>query len=306
MPNEQKRLQFVFGLAVSLALLATGCRSVPVPIAPDSPVSPTAAVASFDEFLGRYVDGQGRVDYAAAHEDRSDLDRYLAAIAASSPDSDPNTFATDDERLAYWINAYNAWVIAMVLEAWPIDSVLDVDNPLGWIDARAGFFLLQRVTVGGERMSLLSLENDIIRKRFDEPRVHFALNCASKGCPRLPREAFSPVRLSEQLEREAQRFLYEDRNACVDDDARLVRLSSIFDWYEADFTGWMERNRPGAPATLVGYLRDQAGDRVSSCDDCEVEFFEYDWALNVAPSAHASSAETASPSVAGGSTCPSS
>jgi len=266
-------------------LLALGCTTIPVPAAPTVPSVPDPG--DFDRFLGRHVDGEGRVAYAAARTDRADLDRYLAAVAATSPASDPERFGDDAQRLAYWICAYNAWVIAMVLDAWPIDSVNDVRNPLRFVHPGAGFFLLRRVQVGGERMSLYHLENRVIRRRFDEPRIHFALNCASGGCPRLPAEAFVGERLESQLARETRRFLSEARNVSVDLAARRIRLSKIFAWYEEDFTGWMERHDPDDPATLVGWLAAHApGDvaaRLVQCADCSVTFVDYDWSVNAQP-----------------------
>jgi hypothetical protein len=270
---------------VAVTLLA-GCASVPVPAGPPAAGPAKLEVADFDAFLHRHVDDQGRVDYAAAASDRADLDRFVIALAASSPDSDPAAFGSEASRLAYWIAAYNAWVIVMVLEEWPIETVREVNPTLG-IEGPAGFFFLQRVLVGGDRLSLWTLENRIVRKRFDEPRIHFALNCASIGCPRLPAEAFTKERLEEQLTRETLRFLSEERNVSVDLEARVVHLSEIFDWYASDFTGWLERHRPGAPATLLGYLQEHApaptAERVAACADCAVAFTPYDWGVNAQP-----------------------
>ena len=276
-----KRLRLLSGL-VLLATLA-GCTSVPVP--PAQRASGVPDPAPFGAFLGRHVDGNGRIDYAAAASDRADLDRFVAAIAEASPDNRPELFPTPSHRLAYWINGYNAWVIAMVLSALPIESVLDAPpRGLRWVDRRAGFFFLSRVVLGGDRMSLYTLENGVVRKRFDEPRVHFALNCASVGCPRLPPEAFVGDRLEEQLARETARFLREERNVAADPARGVLALSSIFDWYEEDFTGWMERNRPGSPATLQGWLLDQSppevAAQVAACAACRIEFVDYDWSLN--------------------------
>ncbi len=265
-------------------LVASGCSSVPVP-SQDAPALPDHS--DLDAFLARHVDDLGRVDYAAAGSDRAGLDRFVVAAASASPDSHPEAFGTDDDRLAYWINSYNAWVIAMVLRDYPIDSVLDAPNPVAWIDRRAGFFFLRRVLLGGDRMSLYTLENGVVRARFDEPRIHFALNCASRGCPRLPPEAFTGPRLRLQLARETARFLAEERNVSVDSESRVVRLSMIFRWYESDFTGWMERHRPDAQATLLAWIVDQApaevAERVAACVGCDVEFVPYDWSLNDLP-----------------------
>ena len=245
----------------------------------------------WDAFVSRHVNDLGRVDYPAAVRDREDLDRYLAAVAAASPDATPSGFHTEADRLAYWLNAYNAWAVQVVLERYPVGSVREVQTPFTrlatpLLPKGAGFFFFHRIQLGGAKTSLYYLENSVIRKRFDEPRVHFALNCASIGCPRLPRSAFRGESLEEQLERETRHFLAEDRNVHVDPSQRVVRLSSIFDWYEADFTGWMERHAPQEPATLLGWLRHHAEpDRrrqLLACSDCRVEFVPYDWGLNCA------------------------
>jgi hypothetical protein len=237
--------------------------------------------AEFDGFVRRHVDANGRVDYAAAKGDRADLDRYLAALAQASPDSHPERFPTPDDRLAYWINAYNAAVIAAVLPHYPIASVRDVPPPRGLFFLPGGFafFTFQGVVLGGREVSLRELEHDVIRGRFDEPRVHFALNCASRGCPRLPAAAFSAERLDAELAREALFFVREPRNVRADPDARVLKLSQIFEWYEADFVG-----RPGGPATLAEYIAsllppDEAR-ALRACAACRIEFIPYDWRLN--------------------------
>jgi hypothetical protein len=107
---------FLAAPLAALVLLA-GCSSVPLPPDPGGADSAGLDVGDFDAFLSRHVDARGLVDYQAAQTDRADLDRYLLAIAASSPDTDPASFESEASRQAYWINAYNAWVIAMVLDA---------------------------------------------------------------------------------------------------------------------------------------------------------------------------------------------
>jgi hypothetical protein len=236
--------------------------------------------ADLDAFLRRHVDASGRVDYAAARRDRADLDRYLAALAQASPDSHPERFSTPDERLAYWINAYNAAVIAAVLPHHPIASVRDVPPPRGLFFLPGGFafFTFQGAVLGGREVSLRELEHGVIRGRFDEPRVHFALNCASRGCPRLPAAAFSAEHLDAELMREARFFVREPRNLRIDPSAHVLYLSQIFEWYAADFV------RPGGPATLPEYIAsllppDEAR-ALLACAACRIEFIPYDWRLN--------------------------
>ncbi len=273
-------------LLLGLALVVAACSTVPIPAPP--PVGEGLPDhTDLDAFLARHVDEAGRVDYAAAVGDRADLDRYVAALARHSPDATPSAYPEEADRLAYWINAYNAWVIVMVLDAYPIASVRDVSNPLRLLHPLAGFFLLRKVTLGGERISLYSLENRVVRRRFSDPRIHFALNCASISCPRLPAEAFAPERLEAQLSREADRFLSEPRNVRVDAEAGEIHLSSIFDWYASDFTDQVERVAPGRSATLSAYLISNApkevAEQVARCEGCREVFVPYDWGLNDRP-----------------------
>ena len=242
--------------------------------------------AEFDHFLRRHVDEEGKIDYAKVLGDRADLDRYRASLAQTSPDRNPEAFGTEAGRLAYWLNAYNASVIGLVLDHYPMSSVQDLLPPwyLAFLPEGSGFFALQRFTLGGSRTSLYSLENLLIRRRFHDPRVHFAMNCASASCPRLPAEAFDPERLEEQLERERDLFLTDPRNVRIDEDQRVVYLSSIFEWYEGDFVDWPQEEFPDDEASLWTYLElnlpHENAAEIYTCSDCVIEFISYDWTLN--------------------------
>lgn len=242
---------------------------------------------AFDQVLKQSVDSDGLVDYASLKKMPEILEHYYSAVVRYSPDSHPERFPTESERLAYWINGYNAAAIKIVLEYYPIPSVTAVKPPraLFFMPDKSGFFLFQRVCYGGIDTSLYGLENRVIRERFAEPRVHFVLNCASRGCPRLPREAFEGRDLDRQLERETRRFFSEARNFRVDVEAKRVYLSSILDWYREDFIDWLERRYPNRKADLLQFARlylDQAGrrklDRLPA--DYSIEFIDYDWRLN--------------------------
>ena len=276
-------------LALGLLMASLGCTTT---ISPPEPVDPsmtaprsTFSHAAFDAVLAKYVDGRGRVDYTALAQDTRPLDAYYATLAAASPDSHPDLFPTEDDRLAYWINAYNAGAIETVLHYYPIESVKDVrSDALFFLPKLAGFFYLQRIELGGKKTNLYDLENGLIRKRFLEPRIHFALNCASIGCPRLPRHAFHADVLQQQLEDETKLFMSEERNVDIDVDDGKIELSSIFDWYEKDFTKWMEKHHPETEPTLIEYVKlylpDDELAELERCTDCKVEFIEYDWGLN--------------------------
>jgi hypothetical protein len=273
---------------VALALLfVAGCATIgPRVEITEASSSREGFHGDFDSFLRRHVDARGRVDYRAAVGDRADLDRYIGLLAKVSPDSHPRLFPAEMDRLAYWINAYNASVLHLALHHYPIRSVKDVSPPapLIFLPRLSGFFVFRRVTLGGVPVNLYYLENGVIRERFPDPRIHFALNCASIGCPRLPNHAFQPEGLERQLARETARFMAEPRNVEVREGEGVVRLSSIFDWYRSDFTNWVKENRSGEEPTLLTYVRlhlpPETAARLAACQDCEVEFVPYDWGLN--------------------------
>lgn len=280
------RLARLAGLALLLGLSA--CATTIHPLQRPNPRAlPPAEFshADLDRVLQRFVDDQGLVDYAALSRAPFVLGTYLGQLAAYSPDRTPALFADEDARLAYWLNAYNAVALRWVLEHYPIESVQDVTR--WWtapLPAGAGFFYALRFPFGGRSTSLHALENRIVRGRFPDPRTHFALNCASLGCPVLPRHAFDPARLEEQLAHETQRFLAEPRNFRIDASARTAWLSEIFDGYEGDFTGWQARR--GGDATLLGFVADHAGARAAAdatraaAEGFAVRFTPYDWRLN--------------------------
>jgi Protein of unknown function, DUF547 len=252
------------GAALVLAVLAGCSTNVPPPGASgqagQAPPTTEAAEASWNRVLQTHVDDQGRIDFAGLTRDRADLDTYVAWVAAVSPASSPDSFGTPEARLAYSINAYNA--LAMY-------NVVRSGLPLRQPSDKVRFFYSDKLLVGGTRLSLYAFENDVIRPLGD-PRIHFALNCMVKSCPRLPREPFAPERLEAQLDAAAREFLNDRRNVDPFPPKRVVRLSMILNWYEKDFLA----KAPNLAAYVDGYRPEPipAG--------YEIEFIEYDWALN--------------------------
>ena len=277
--------------AVALAALPA-CRTLvePLPSAQAAIAASTAAVPFahdvLDGVLQQHVDAQGRVDYERLHRAPGQIERYYAQIAARSPDSHPQAFANAEHRLAYWLNAYNGAVLASVIRLHPIASVEQVGAPwyLFFLPDTAGFFYLREHVFGGDAYNLYDVENAIVRPRFADARIHFALNCASAGCPRLPDRAFDPERLDEQLDREARRFFAEERNLLIDDEARTVTLSQILGWYAQDFLDDL-RQKGVAQPTLIAYAAAYAppairGRLTGEAADYQVVFRPYDWRLN--------------------------
>jgi len=214
----------------------------------------------WDRVLKRFVNAVGEVDYAAIKAEPAPIDAYLAAIASVSPDSHPQLFASAHDQLAYWLNAYNALVTKGVADAYPTKGV----RHLG---ADFAFFKRAVYVAGNRRVSLDNIEHDTIRKRFAEPRIHFALVCAAVSCPRLDRDAFLPATLDAHLDRLTRQFLSERRNLLIDAAHNRITLSSLFKWYGADFQS--------VPAFLAHYVP-----AVASLRNPRLRYFEYDWSIN--------------------------
>ena len=286
-----RRLAGLAGLAVTLALGA--CHS-PI-LRPDpggAADTQTGPIRSPDEwnqrytaFLQRHADAEGYVDYAAIRRDPTGLNRLYAWIAQHSPDSHPGLFPEKADRFAYWLNSYNLAVIVGVTRHYPIDSVRDI-RPLHPVSLKSGggFFVALRFVFGGETKRLYFLENNLIRERFEDPRLHFALNCASLGCPELPREAFAGERLEAQLARETRAFLRSPENFRIDHETETIRMSALFDWFRKDFLRALRRRGvedPSLPDYVLPYLGEARRQTLMEVrDQYTVAFLPYDWSLN--------------------------
>ena len=236
--------------------------------------------AQWDGLLQRHVrvlDGGNatQVDYPGMLAERALLREYLASIAAV----EPKLFASwsQAEQLALLINAYNAWTVELVLSDPQIDSIKDLGSLFQSPWKR------QFINLLGKTRSLDELEHQLIRGEhgYQEARVHFALNCASIGCPALRAEAYEGARLEQQLSDAQQHFLADRSRNRLSGDS--LQVSSIFKWYRADF----EQKGQG----LAAYLAAQANaldltqsQRQQLLDgQIEIEFLDYDWRLNRAP-----------------------
>lgn len=263
-PRMEKTGEYMkkFVLVVA-ALLLTGCASVPRPAGEPVP----AGAPPYDAWarvLDKFVDSQGRINFATAAKDRADLDRFVAYIYDVGPNNQPQLFPTPDHVLAYHLNAYNALAMHKVIETGIPQTLAGTK--------KIGFFYLGKVQVGGEPISLYDYENKVIRA-LGETRVHVALNCMSVGCPRLPREPFLAEKLNAQLDREARLFFNEARNVALSEDAKTLRLSEILKFYTEDFLA-------KAPS-LAAYVNRYRSAPVSEA--AKVEFIPYDWTINRQP-----------------------
>jgi Protein of unknown function, DUF547 len=227
-----------------------------------------AAAAPFDHsawngILQRRVDDQGRVAYRTlAAEDRAALDGYLAALAAADPAGWPRA-----EQIAFWINAYNATIVAAILEGYSAESVL----------SRYQLFARHTRKLAGRERTPDQIEKRILLG-FGEPRVHFAIVCASSSCPRLRRQAWTGDGLDADLDQAARRFLADPKRNQVSAGADPIRLSMIFKWYQKDFGGSEDAVR-----TWVGRHSDDTTRRSLLEGRPAIEYLDYDWTMNAQP-----------------------
>lgn len=250
---------------------------------------------SWDRVLKKFVTEKGRVDYAALKANPGDLNQYVEQVARRSPISDPNAFPTRDSQLAYWINAYNALVMKAVVENWPTKSV----RSLGKLYS---FFWGRKFLAGGKQYTLDDIE-DILRKKLAEPRIHFAIVCASNSCPRLQREAFTPENTERLLDEAARFYVNEPRNLKIDVAHNRVTLPEILGHYHEDFENYVRAHN----ATMTGqpkvdYIRLYASPAnralLDQLKNPKVDHFGYDWGINDvnAPVATGKFAEKEAPS----------
>lgn len=233
--------------------------------------------ALFTALLMDHVDAQGLVDYAALRTDER-LPRYLATLAAT----DPATLPNDDARLAFWINAYNAFTLQLIADHYPIKSINELATGgkyLGYLIGQTAWDI-KFAPINGERLTLNHIEHDIIRKRFSEPRIHFALVCAAISCPPLRREAFVAAKLETQLREQGEIFLRDPAKNRFDPAKRIATISKVFDWFKVDF-GTSEAR---VLASVASFVSPPSGPLLARYPaSWKIEYTHYNWALNAQP-----------------------
>ncbi len=218
----------------------------------------------FDGVLSRHVSKDGLVNYKGLKGDEGFM-RYIEYLSNTDPDGLPS----DKDRLAFWINAYNAFVLNGVLEEYPIKSVLDVS----WIPH--SFFKRKKFETKHGEITLQTLENEKLRDAFQEPRIHFAINCASMSCPKLLTESYKAEKLEKQLESQAKSFLNDKSRNYLDKKNNILYLSRIFKWYEGDFIKKGEK----IESYVARYLNPDDAEFVRN-NKVTIKYLDYDWDLN--------------------------
>ncbi len=213
----------------------------------------------------------GRVDYAGLKQGgKNELSAYLRTLESVSRDQ--YDAWTREQKLAFWINAYNAHTIQLILDHYPVQSIRSIGKmPLAAFRKR----FISMPAFRKRKMSLLFIENKILRKQFSEPRIHFAIVCASKGCPVLRSEAYRAADLDQQLEEGARRFVRDPAKNRFDAASGTLYLSSIFKWFGGDF----DRAAGTVPLFIARYAEEPTAAAIRE-GNAHVAFLPYDWSLN--------------------------
>lgn len=229
-------------------------KSEPQRMQDPSPKKPDLSHTVFNNLLKKYVSSTGKVDYKGIKADKEKLYEYLEVLEANPPQNSWDK----NKRLAYWINAYNANTIKMIVENYPTSSITKI-NAKPWDQPIA--------KIGDKTYTLNQIENEIIRPTFKEPRIHFAVNCAAKSCPKLLNEAYMPEKMEAQLDKMAKAFVNNTEANTVSE--KKAELSKIFEWYKDDFT---------ASGGVISFINQYLEVKVK--DNAKVSYKEYDWNLN--------------------------
>lgn len=246
-------------VALAFSFLVFSCQSSSLGMVGTRPPSHQL----WDQLVKTYVKPNGMVDYKGFIKDKAKLEQYLKLISDNAPD---RKSWSKNQQLAYWINAYNAFTVKLIVDNYPTQSIRDLGPKLK-IPLIKDVWHYKFFKIGGVESSLDEIEHSILRKEFDEPRIHFAINCASVSCPPLLNEAFVAEKLESQLQKVAVLFINDPtRNKITSDNARI---SSIFFWFKGDFT---------KKESLIDFLNRYSKLKIKS--NAKVSYLDYNWNLN--------------------------
>jgi hypothetical protein len=209
---------------------------------------------NYNAFLNQHVSSSGKVNYTLAKSNMADLDKIINEFQRNLPESN----WTKNQKLAYWINAYNLFTIKLVASNYPVSSIKDI-TAKPWDKVF--------IELGEKKLSLNDIEHKEIRAKFNEPRIHFALNCASESCPKLLNRAYKASSLNSQLTQSTKTFL-NDKSKNDLSDVNSIKVSQLFDWYKTDF------DKDG---DIIVFINTYVS---TPFDKPKISYLDYSWKLN--------------------------
>ncbi len=209
--------------------------------------------------LNKHVTKAGAVNYKGFIQDKELFQEYLDDLSGNPPGNN----WSEEAKLAYWMNAYNAFTVKLIIDNYPLKSIKDIGDGLPMVNSP---WDIKFFKIGKTDFDLNTIEHEILRKQFTEPRIHFAINCASVSCPKLRNEAFVAQALEQQLEEQSIDFLTDsNRNLIGPNESKL---SKIFDWFKSDFL---------KQSPLDEFI---AKYNPKFNKEAKIEYLPYDWNLN--------------------------
>jgi hypothetical protein len=286
--GQLSRAVFVFcALVLAVAVNATAAESA-TPVKPTGEEGAAPSYADYGAVLKAYVNDQGMVNYRELKAHPQDLDKFISALAST----DPKAYEKwpDKDKIAFWLNTYNALTLKVIVDHYPIqtsfpESLLYPHNSVRQIK---GAWTDIELSVMGKKVTLDGIEHETLRKHFNEPRIHMALVCAAMGCPPLRSEPYAGAALDRQLDDQAKRLLSNPQKFRIDRAGERVYVSPIFDWFGEDFvrtygtvTKFQGRNeKERAVLNFISrYLTDEDRRYLESAN-YSIKYLDYDWSLN--------------------------
>jgi hypothetical protein len=222
-----------------------------------SVVAIQAQSSDFNSLLQENVDKQGNVDYKSLKNNESDLDLYLNYLSKTTPSEE---WSKNKEK-AFWINAYNAYTLKIILNNYPLKSItnIKIKDKTAW--------KIPFVNIGGKSYTLDFVEHEILRKKFNDARIHVGVNCASKSCPKLGNIAFTENNIESELERLMKEFINDTTKNKI--SQKKIIISEIFNWFPNDFT---------KEGSLIDYINKYS--EITVNEKAQIKYLTYDWSLN--------------------------
>ncbi len=214
------------------------------------PVAPSHEI--WNDLLKNYVSSTGKVNYKGLSANRSQLESYLQLLAENPEHNSWSSF----EKMAYWINAYNAFTVKLIVDNYPLGSIMELYGGKAWDE--------KWIKLGEKTYTLNNIEHDILRPRYKDARIHFAVNCAAQSCPPILNRAWTSTQLNSFFEQQARKFVNDPKFNQIKADE--VAISKIFEWYAEDF------------GNIIDYLNKYSKVKINS--DAKVTYLEYNWDLN--------------------------
>ena len=256
-------LALAAGTLTTLAIAGPGLNPLAAPTYAATATSAVVDHGAYDRLLKKHVNAQGLVNYKGFKADEKEFNQYLALLSKNPPAAD----WSKADQMAYWINAYNAYTIRLILNHYPVQSIKDIGSkikiPFVTTPWASKFFV-----IGGSKMSLDNIEHGILRKKYSDPRIHFTLVCASISCPRLRNEAYTAAQLERQLEDQGRDFLNNTSKNKIGKGS--AQLSKYFDWYKGDWSAGGQ--------SVAKWVNRYSATKIDG--NTKITYLDYNWNLN--------------------------